>query len=128
LLPLVISIAAVADLLENLLIMAAFDARPGAESIHLAAYTKWAALGLSCGLVAVGLITRGWRALPAALVYLGVAAVMVNALFVNRNEPGVEIAFAMMGAAVALSGEAFEAVRRQFFRKRSSSATSQALR
>ena len=103
-LPLVISIAAVADQIENLSMLAAFDMRPGAETIHVAAYIKWAGLGLSCALVGVGLIGGGWRAVPATIAYWGVAIVMANALY--TDEPRVEIAFGMMGIAVALTGVA----------------------
>jgi|GEM_PF-5274547 len=109
LVPLVISIAAVADQIENLSMLAAFDLKPGAEAIHLAASIKWAGIGLSCALVAVGFVGRGWRALPAAILYFGVAAVMAYGLYVCPSK--VQIAFGMMGLSVAVTGEAVDAVR-----------------
>ena len=102
--PLAISVTAVADLVENFASLATLDGRPVLQAIHIAGYTKWGSLGLTCLLVGVGLVGKRMRTLPAALAYLAVAVLMGWALWTNL--PRVEIAFLMLGFAVAFTGEA----------------------
>jgi len=110
LVPLTISLTAVADQIENLSALAALDSRSGVASLHAAAVLKWGGLGVSCALTAVGFFRSGRWALPAAIAYLGCALVMGYALL--YCEPRVEIAFALLGIAVALTGEAVRSVKR----------------
>jgi len=104
LLPVVISIAAVADLVENAAISSALNRLRGTENIYGAAIVKWIALAVACVLLGIELLNRTGSAELAGLAYF--AAGVYLAVTTVKWPYEIDFGFAILGVATMLASEA----------------------